>query len=116
MRLSDGLLLVVDAAEGIMVVTERAVRQAIQEGLSITLIISKVGPGWGHRGAEGQDGCVCLCCDVWLGLTLAEGSQHSAIMDVCETQPSCAGSLRSPGSAHCLLLCGLGYPTQLRAC
>ncbi|KAG2486973.1 hypothetical protein HYH03_014346 [Edaphochlamys debaryana] len=42
MRLADGLLLVVDAAEGIMVVTERAVRQALQEGLAITLIISKV--------------------------------------------------------------------------
>ncbi|GLC44572.1 hypothetical protein PLESTB_001320500 [Pleodorina starrii] len=42
MRLADGVLLVVDAAEGIMVVTERAVRQALQEGLSITLLISKV--------------------------------------------------------------------------
>ncbi len=42
MRLADGLLLVVDAAEGVMVVTERAVRQALQEGLSITLLISKV--------------------------------------------------------------------------
>lgn len=43
MRLADGVMLVVDAAEGIMVVTERAVRQALQEGLSITLMISKVG-------------------------------------------------------------------------
>ncbi len=48
-RLADGVLLVVDAAEGIMVVTERAVRQALQEGLTITLMISKVrarGMGW----------------------------------------------------------------------
>ena len=41
MRLADGVLLVVDAAEGVMAVTERAVRQAVSEGLAITLLISK---------------------------------------------------------------------------
>ena len=42
MRLADGVLLAVDAAEGVMVVTERAVKQAVQEGLSIALVITKV--------------------------------------------------------------------------
>lgn len=42
MRLADGVLLAVDAAEGVMVVTERAVKQAVQEGLSVALIITKV--------------------------------------------------------------------------
>jgi U5 small nuclear ribonucleoprotein component len=42
MRLADGVLLVVDAAEGVMAVTERAVRQAVAEGLAVTLMISKV--------------------------------------------------------------------------
>ncbi len=36
------MLLVVDAAEGVMVVTEKAVKQAIMEGLPICLLISKV--------------------------------------------------------------------------
>lgn len=45
MRLCDGLLLVVDAVEGVMVVTERAIQQAIQEGLAITLLLTKVGRG-----------------------------------------------------------------------
>ncbi|GBF96527.1 116 kDa U5 small nuclear ribonucleoprotein component-like, partial [Raphidocelis subcapitata] len=42
MRLADGVLLVVDALEGVMAVTERAVRQAVAEGLAVTLLISKV--------------------------------------------------------------------------
>eukprot|EP00877_Chromochloris_zofingiensis_P014926 jgi/Chrzof1/9688/Cz04g12070.t1 len=42
MRLCDGLLLVVDAVEGVMVVTERAIQQAIQEGLAITLLLTKI--------------------------------------------------------------------------
>ncbi|KAI8471075.1 MAG: elongation factor EF-Tu-like protein [Monoraphidium minutum] len=42
MRLADGLLLVVDALEGVVAVTERAARQAVAEGLAVTLIISKV--------------------------------------------------------------------------
>lgn len=42
MRLADGMMLCVDAAEGLMVVAERAVRQALQEGLAITLVITKV--------------------------------------------------------------------------
>lgn len=45
MRLADGVLLVVDALEGVMAVTERAVRQAVAEGLAVTLLISKVGGG-----------------------------------------------------------------------
>ncbi len=42
LRLADGMLLVVDAVEGVMVVTERAIRQAVQEGVALTLMISKV--------------------------------------------------------------------------
>lgn len=42
MRLADGVLLVVDAAEGTMVVTEKVVKQALAEGLPITLLLTKV--------------------------------------------------------------------------
>ena len=41
MRLADGVLLVVDAAEGTMVVTEKVVKQALAEGLPITLLLTK---------------------------------------------------------------------------
>jgi hypothetical protein len=55
MRLADGVVLVVDAAEGVMVVTERAIRQALQEGLALTLVISKVREGEG--GSRCSEGC-----------------------------------------------------------
>ncbi|KAL6759260.1 elongation factor EF-Tu-like protein [Haematococcus lacustris] len=42
LRLCDGMLLCVDAAEGLMVVGERAIKQAVQEGLPICLLITKV--------------------------------------------------------------------------
>ncbi|KAF5198581.1 U5 small nuclear ribonucleoprotein component [Thalictrum thalictroides] len=42
LRLADGAVLVVDAAEGVMVNTERAIRHAIQERLPIVLVINKV--------------------------------------------------------------------------
>mmetsp|Transcript_826 Transcript_826/g.1239 ORF Transcript_826/g.1239 Transcript_826/m.1239 type:complete len:995 (+) Transcript_826:135-3119(+) len=42
MRLCDGVLLCVDAAEGVMLVTERAIKQAVSEGLPIVLMITKV--------------------------------------------------------------------------
>ncbi|KIY91383.1 elongation factor EF-Tu-like protein, partial [Monoraphidium neglectum] len=42
MRLADGVLLVVDALEGVVAVAERAARQAVAEGLAVTLLISKV--------------------------------------------------------------------------
>jgi hypothetical protein len=41
LRLSDGVLLVVDAVEGVMVGTERAIKAAAAEGLPICLLISK---------------------------------------------------------------------------
>ena len=41
MRLADGVLLVVDAAEGALVVTEKVVKQALAEGLPITLLLTK---------------------------------------------------------------------------
>lgn len=42
MRLADGVLLVVDVLEGVGAATERAIQQAVAEGLAITLLISKV--------------------------------------------------------------------------
>lgn len=42
MRLADGVLLVVDAVEGVMLVTEKAIKQACQEALPICLLITKV--------------------------------------------------------------------------
>ncbi|KAJ2514081.1 hypothetical protein H4217_005957 [Coemansia sp. RSA 1939] len=42
MRLADGLVLVVDAVEGVMATTERTISAAVREGLAITLVVSKV--------------------------------------------------------------------------
>jgi len=42
MRLADGVLLVVDAAEGVMLRTQRAIQQACQEDLPIVLFVSKI--------------------------------------------------------------------------
>ncbi|GAB4844211.1 hypothetical protein Ancab_037577 [Ancistrocladus abbreviatus] len=42
LRLADGAVLVVDAAAGVMVNTERAIRHAIQEHLPIVVVINKV--------------------------------------------------------------------------
>lgn len=41
-RLCDGVLIFVDAAEGIMLNTERLLKHAVQEGLAITVCISKI--------------------------------------------------------------------------
>ncbi|KAF8433490.1 Calreticulin family-domain-containing protein [Boletus edulis BED1] len=42
MRLVDGILLVVDAVEGMMVNTEAIIRHALQEGIKITLLVNKI--------------------------------------------------------------------------
>ncbi|KAG6770223.1 hypothetical protein POTOM_025898 [Populus tomentosa] len=42
LRLADGAVLIVDAAEGVMVNTERAICHAIQEQLPIVVVINKV--------------------------------------------------------------------------
>uniref|UniRef100_A0A803LKM4 SNU114 homolog n=1 Tax=Chenopodium quinoa TaxID=63459 RepID=A0A803LKM4_CHEQI len=42
LRLADGAVLVVDAAEGVMVNTERAIRHATQERIPIVVVINKV--------------------------------------------------------------------------
>ncbi|CAK9152023.1 unnamed protein product [Ilex paraguariensis] len=42
LRLADGAVLIVDAAEGVMVNTERAIRHAIQERLPIVVVMNKV--------------------------------------------------------------------------
>ncbi|KAJ2795400.1 hypothetical protein H4R21_005126, partial [Coemansia helicoidea] len=42
MRMADGLVLVVDAVEGVMASTRRAICAAVREGLSITLVVNKV--------------------------------------------------------------------------
>ncbi|KAJ8587787.1 Calreticulin-domain-containing protein [Rhizopogon salebrosus TDB-379] len=42
MRLVDGVLLVVDVVEGMMVGTEAIIRHALQEGIKITLVVNKI--------------------------------------------------------------------------
>ncbi|KAJ2685567.1 hypothetical protein IWW39_004193 [Coemansia spiralis] len=42
LRLADGLVLVVDAVEGVMANTERIIQAAVRERLSITLVVNKV--------------------------------------------------------------------------
>lgn len=42
MRMVDGIILFVDAAEGVMLNTERLLKHAIQEKLAITLCINKI--------------------------------------------------------------------------
>merc|ERR550539_1826976 len=42
MRLSDGIVLFVDASEGVMLNTERVIKQAVQEKLAITVCINKI--------------------------------------------------------------------------
>ncbi|KAF9245659.1 Calreticulin family-domain-containing protein [Melanogaster broomeanus] len=41
-RLVDGILLVVDVVEGMMVNTESIIRHALQEGIKITLLVNKI--------------------------------------------------------------------------
>lgn len=42
MRLADGIVLFIDAAEGVMLNTERLLKHAVQEKMSITICINKV--------------------------------------------------------------------------
>lgn len=42
LRAVDGVVLVVDAVEGVMLNTERVIRHALQDGLPIVLIINKI--------------------------------------------------------------------------
>lgn len=42
MRLADGILLVVDVVEGMMIGTEQIIRHALQENLKITLVVNKL--------------------------------------------------------------------------
>ncbi|KAF6748416.1 Calreticulin family-domain-containing protein [Ephemerocybe angulata] len=51
-RLVDGILLVVDVVEGLMVGAEMILRHAIQEGLKITLVVNKIDRT--HSGTENQ--------------------------------------------------------------
>lgn len=41
-RLADGVVIVIDAHEGVMMATERAIRHALQEKLSVALCINKI--------------------------------------------------------------------------
>ncbi|EJW83943.1 hypothetical protein WUBG_05148 [Wuchereria bancrofti] len=41
-RLSDGVVIVIDAHEGVMLQTERAIRHAVQERLPVTVCINKI--------------------------------------------------------------------------
>ncbi|MDR3736747.1 MAG: 116 kDa U5 small nuclear ribonucleoprotein component [Acidobacteriaceae bacterium] len=42
LRLADGVLVVMDAVEGVMMNTEKVLKQAIMEGLGIVLVINKI--------------------------------------------------------------------------
>lgn len=42
MRMCDGVVIFVDAAEGVMLNTERILKHAVQEKMSITICINKV--------------------------------------------------------------------------
>lgn len=42
LRLCDGAVIVVDAAEGVMAQTERSIKHAVEAGLPLTLVINKV--------------------------------------------------------------------------
>lgn len=42
MRMCDGVVLFVDAAEGVMLNTERLLKHAVQERLALTICINKV--------------------------------------------------------------------------
>ncbi|KAL0951768.1 hypothetical protein HGRIS_008440 [Hohenbuehelia grisea] len=42
MRLADGIVLVVDVVEGLMVGVESVLRHALQEGIKITLVVNKI--------------------------------------------------------------------------
>ena len=48
LRLADGVVLVVDCVEGVMMQTERTIKHAVEQRLPIILLLSKVG-------------CVCAC-------------------------------------------------------
>lgn len=42
LRLADGVVLVVDIVEGVMLNTERIMKHALQEGLAITVVLNKI--------------------------------------------------------------------------
>lgn len=42
MRMSDGVVVFVDAAEGVMLNTDRLIKHAVQEKLAITVCINKI--------------------------------------------------------------------------
>jgi len=42
MRLADGVVVFIDAAEGVMLNTERVIKQAVQERLAVTICINKI--------------------------------------------------------------------------
>ena len=98
LRLSDGVLLVVDAVEGVMVGTERAIKAAAAEGLPICLLISKFdrwarqGSGVGGRWEQawgGQTRCApcpqCAAAGAFFPLTTPHSLTHP-----CPT-PAAAG-------------------------
>lgn len=41
-RLSDGVVIFIDAAEGLMLNSERLIKHAVQEGLAVTICINKI--------------------------------------------------------------------------
>lgn len=41
-RLADGVVIVVDVVEGVMVNTEQVIKHCVREGLTMTLVVNKV--------------------------------------------------------------------------
>lgn len=76
-RACDGIVLVVDAVEGVMMHTETLVKHALHEGLAITLCINKAsGCGVGVGAARGTGGYRFIWqCSTWrAGAGFASGS------------------------------------------
>ena len=74
LRLADGVLLVVDAVEGVMLVTDKVVRQAAAEGLPICLLLSKVRAVPGHA-TQGDTINRRVSLEVWRRFARLRGQQ-----------------------------------------
>lgn len=42
LRICDGVVLIVDVVEGLMLNTERIIRHTLQEGLALTVVLNKI--------------------------------------------------------------------------
>lgn len=120
LRLADGVLLAVDAAEGVMMVTDKVIKQAVAEGLPICLLLTKVDilsfsvlhsicPAFlnsNHRRGSSEQ----LHCELNHGMPMLPLARvfQSVALCLCSLSPHDAmpepflQSLRSAGSVHAL--------------